>query len=169
MKKLLVTVCTLALLGFGVSSFAETKIGVLDLNKVMKNSPQVTATQTALKKEFEPRSKDLAAKQNAIKKEIADFNKRNGNKATLDDSQLKVKNNLIAKEKSLRDSAVAFQKDLVAEQNKQMQSVLEKIQNSVNKVAHDKQLNLVVTKVSTAYNDANLEITDDVVAELKRK
>jgi len=168
MKKLLVTICSLAVFCFGSSIFADTKIGVLDLNKVMKNSPQVTATQAALKQQFEPRSKDIMAKQEALKKEIADFNARNGNKARLDASQQKVKNDIIGEEKSLRDSAVNFQKDLAAEQNKQMKVVLDKIQNVVNQVAHDKQLNLVVTKISTAYNDANLEITDDVIAELKK-
>lgn len=169
MKKLLITICSLTVFCFGTMIFAaETKIGILDLNKVMKNSPQVTATQAELKKQFEPRSKEIMAKQEILKKEIASFNEKNGNKSKLDMSQQKIKADILAQQKKLQDTAVAFQKDLLAEQNKSMQVVLNKIQNVVNKVAQQKQLNLVITKISTAYNDPNMEITDDVIAELKK-
>ncbi len=67
MKKILITMCSLAVFCFGSSIFAEVKIGVLDLNKVMQNSPQVSATQAELKKQFEPRSKEIMAKQEDIK------------------------------------------------------------------------------------------------------
>ncbi len=169
MKKLLIIMCSLIGLCLGSNVLAaEIRIGVLDLNKVMQASPQVTAAQAALKAQFEPRSKEITAKQDILKKEIEDFNTRNGNKAKLDMAQQKVKEGILDDQKKLQDMAASFQKDFVAQQNKTMQVVLNKIQDVVNKVAHEKQLNLVITKISTAYNDANLEITDDVMMELKK-
>ncbi len=169
MKKIVIAISSLMFLCCWGFAGAELKIGILDLNKVMQNSPQVTAAQAELKKQFEPRSKDLTAKQEAFQAEVSKFNSQGSGPNKLNDADMQqLKQKILADQKSLQDLAGGFQKDFLTQQDQTMRVVLNKIQDVVNQVAKAKKLNLVITKISTAYNDANLEITDDVIASLKK-
>jgi outer membrane protein len=168
MKKLVLLSTVVALGISATAAFAEMKIAVLDLNKVISSDPQVTTLQNDLKKKFDPRSQEIVAAQKKMQADIDAYNKDNsGGKlkgADLKQAQQKI----IDEQKKVQDLQNAFQKDLVAEQNKSMQVVLKKVEDAVTKIAQDQKFDLVITKVSTAYSDPKLEITDQVVAAIKK-
>ncbi|OGT07824.1 MAG: hypothetical protein A2X78_02120 [Gammaproteobacteria bacterium GWE2_37_16] len=149
------------------AAFADTKIGVLDLNKVLSNDPQVTLLQDQLKKQFEPRNQEIVTAQKNLQNDIDKYNKDSG-KIKGNDVK-KNQDNIIAEQKKLRDMQASFQHDLTDAQNKSMQTILKRVETVVNKIAADQKYDLVVTKVSTVYNDPKLEITDKVVTELKKE
>jgi outer membrane protein len=165
MKKVFILASALALT-LASAAFADTKIAVLDLNKVLASSPQVTDMQAQLKKQFDPRGQELVKMQKGIQSEIDQYNK-NSPKMKSDELK-KSQDKIIAEQKKLQEQQNTFQSDLVKAQNQSMQTILKKVEDIVNKIAADQKFDLVVTKVSTAYNDPKLEITDQVIAEIKK-
>jgi outer membrane protein len=165
MKKLFCLVLTTVLIGFSSLGFADMKIGVLDLNKVLMNSPQVKSMQVNLKKQFDPRGQELLNLQKALQGDLDKYNKIS---STLKGDGLKQEQQKILDEqKKLQDSRNVFQRDLITAQNQAMQTILKQVETVVNRIAANQKFDLIVTKISLAYNDPKLEITDQVIAALK--
>lgn len=141
------------------------KIGVVDLNKILLDSPQLNAAKTDLKKKFDPREKELNDKQKSFQKSIEDFSKNSPTMKPADKEA--TQKSIMDEQKKLQELQSKFQSDLSAEQNKLMGDILKKIETIVNKIAANKNFDLVITKVSTAFNKKELEITDEVVKEMK--
>ena len=59
-------------------SIANTKIGVLDINKVLATIPQIKNMQANLKKKFDPRGKQVINLQNSFRNDITNYRKTNG-------------------------------------------------------------------------------------------
>ena len=164
MKKTVLLVSALAFV-FSASILAETKVGVLDLNKVLSKSPQVAAMQAKLKKQFDPRGKALVSMQKSIRADVEKYNK---DSHKMKGNALKAaQEKIVSEQKNMQEKQASFQHDLMAAQSKAMKSVLNKVQKVVKKIAADQKINLIVTKSSTAYNDPNLDITDQVASVLK--
>lgn len=166
MKKIVLLVLSIGLLlGFSIARADNLKVGVLDVQKVMQNSPQVSAMQAKLKKQFAPQEKKITTAQKQLK---ADFGKYNRNKAVMKDADKKtLQKKILAEQSSLRDLQVKFQQQLIAAQRESMQSILKDIEDAVNDVAKDQKLDLVLTKASVAYNNPDLDVTDKVIKKLK--
>lgn len=166
MKKVLLLIAA-GLLLTANAAFADVKFGVLDLNKVLSNDPQVTLLQDQLKKQFEPRNQEIVTAQKTLQNDIDKYNKES-NKLKGNDVK-KNQDKIIGEQKKLQELQASFQHDLTDAQNKSMQTILKRVETVVNKIAADQKYDLVVTKVSTVYNDPKLEITDKVVTELKKE
>lgn len=165
MKKILVLAAATLVLTAN-AAFADVKIGVLDLNKVLASDSQVTTMQDQLKKQFEPRNQDIINAQKSLQNDIEKYNKDSG-KMKGDDVK-KAQDKIINSQKKLQEMQGSFQHDLTEAQNKSMQTILKRVEKIVNKFATDQKYDLIVTKVSTVYNDSKLEVTDQIVDALKK-
>lgn len=167
MKKIFPIVAASAiLLGVSGISLADTKIGVIDLNKIISVDPQVSSLQNQLKKQFEPRNKAVVDAQKTLQTDIEKYNK---DSSTLKGDDLKKEQQKILDEqKKFQDLQNSFQHDLMDAQNKSMQTILKRVETAVNSIAADQKYDMVVTKVSTVYNSPSLEITDKVIDVLKK-
>jgi outer membrane protein len=182
MKKFLITVSMVVLLAFGTSACkfatdadkdkanlsnkAGLNIGVLDLNKVMMDSPQLAAAKTKLKNDFDKREKDMIAAQKAFQADIEKFSK---NSPTMKDADKKAaQDKIVAEQKKLQEDQTKFQNDLSAAQGAAMKDIVKKIEGIVNGIAADKKFDLVLAKAGTAFNKPELEITTDVINQMKK-
>lgn len=163
-KSLLLT--TAAALIFSAGAFADMKIGVLDLNKVMMSSPQVSSLQAQLKKQFDPRGQEITKMEKSIQGDIDKYNKDSPHMKS--DELKKAQDKIIAEQKSLQDLQGNFQRDLMAAQNQSMQTILQKVETVTKTVAENNKLDLIMLKVSVAYSDPKLDVTDQVIAEMKK-
>ncbi|CAL7961988.1 outer membrane protein [Gammaproteobacteria bacterium] len=166
MKKFLITMSVVALFAFGTQAFADMKIGVLDLNKVMMDSPQLEIAKKALKGKFDVREKEMLAAQKAFQVDIEAFNKNSPTMKANDQKAAQQK--IISQQKDLQEKQTKFQKDLSDEQNSAMKDIVKKIEGIVNNIAVSKKFDLIVAKAATAYNKPELEITDEVVKQMKK-
>jgi outer membrane protein len=166
MKKILLLVLSIGLLlGFSVARADNLKVGVLDVQKVMQKSPQVSVMQAKLKKQFAPQEKKITAAQKQLK---ADFDKYNKDQAVMKDADKKaLQKKILAEQSKLRNLQTQFQQQLIAAQRTAMQSILKDIEGAVEDVAKDQKLDLVLTKASVAYNNPDLDVTDQVIKKLK--
>jgi outer membrane protein len=166
MKKLLITVAAMLSLGLASSAFADMKIGVLDINKVLLASPQVAAAKEKLKKQFGPREQEIVDARKKLQSDIEDYNK-NGSTMKAD-VQKDTQSKIMDEQKKLQEMEGKFQTDVNSAQTTEMQSVLKKVESIVNRIAADKKFDLILTKVSTAFNKPEFEVTDAVIKEIKK-
>lgn len=166
MKKIALFVGAVAML-VGASAFADTKIGVIDLQKILATSPQVAAARDQMKAKYEPSKKEITAAQKTLQ---SDFEKLSKNKAVMKDDERK---NLEAKiddeQKKLRTMASDFEQKFNEDEEKTMQAVTKQIQSVVDKFAQDQKFDLILAKGATAYNKDDLDVTDQVIAALKKQ
>ena len=166
MKKLFIAFASSALFLLSGLAFADTKIGVLDISKVISNAPQLEAAKTQLKNKFDPREKEITNAQSKLRAEVDDFKK---NSPTMKETDSKAaQQKILDEQKKLQDMQVSFQNDLNAAQSSAMQDILKNIESVVNKIATDKKFDLVVAKAGVAYSNPSLDITDDVVKAIKK-
>lgn len=164
MKKLVLGVAAAAL--FAVSSFAMAlNIGVVDMQKVMQNAPQVKAMQNKLKSEFGPQEQKLQALQKQLQADVEKFEK---NSSIMKDSDKKaLAKKIAAEQKDLQNRQNDFRTKVLTAQNEAMQKIFGQIQKIVNGIASDQKLNLILTKTSTVYSDDDMDVTDQVIKKLK--
>ncbi len=165
MKKLYLAVTGLSLLLGAGSAFADLKVGVVDLQKVLTTSPQVIAARNSLVAKFDPTKKEIAAQQKTLRD---DFDKLSKNKAVMKDEERKTLEAKIDDEqKKLRTVAMDFEQKFGQEEEKTMQEVTKKIQVVVDKFAAEQKYDLIIAKGATAYNNPSFDVTDKVIAALK--
>lgn len=165
MKKIAVIVASLALFLVANSAFAELKVGVIDLNKVLAGSPQVADAKAQLKKQFDARGQEISNLQTTLKADVEDFNK-NGPTMKADASKA-AQQKIMEKQKKLQELETSFQADVSKAQNTAMEGIIKHVEELINKVATDGKYDLVITKMSAAYYNPKLDVTDAVVKLLK--
>lgn len=165
MKKSLLVLLASTGLMFGSSAFAETKIGVVDFNKALLESPQLADAKNKLKKQFDAREKEIAEAQKKFQASIEAFNK---NSPTMKaDAKEAEQRKIMEQQKKVQEMQEKFQKDVNETQTKVMNGIVDKIQSIVDKVANDNKLDLIIVKASAPYSKKELEVTDAVIKQLK--
>lgn len=167
MKKVLLAIT--AALALMVSSItpamaADTKIGVINLQQLLQQLPQMKQISADMKKQFGDREKKIVDAEDQLKKD-ADSYKRNGAVMSAKDKQA-TEDKLMKQQQELQQMQISFQRDFQTAQNKAIDDLLSKIKVVVEKVAAQNQLNLVLINASVAYADKNLDITDPVLKQM---
>lgn len=167
MRKTLLALSAAAVLMVGSSVFADVKIGVVDFNKILADSPQFTAAKADLKAKFDPQEKKIANAQKKFQDAIEAFSKNSPTmKADAKDAEQR---KIMQQQQDLQKMQDSFQKDLTETQNKVMKGLLDKIQSIIDKVAVDQNFDLIIPKASAPYSKKGLEITDEIVKQMKGK
>ena len=171
MKKLLtravLSLAAITMIAGVTPAFAET-IGVVNVQKIMKDSKaaqsvrtQLQAKQKSFQAELEAKEKALLAEDQALAKEQATAK----DKAAFEQ-----------KVKDFRAKAASAQREVQAKKGqleKAFADSLEQIQNTViaivKEVATEKKMNLVVSSAQVLHADASMDITADVLKRLDAK
>lgn len=150
-------------IGFAASG---AKVGVIDLQKVLEQSPQMQKSNEALKKQFKPQEDKIISAQKKLK---ADEDKLSGGSKLSASQQKKLEAKLGNEKKALVKQIAAFRQSLMVAHDKAMKSVLAQVKTVTQQVAKKQHLDMVMQKQGTFYADSSLDITDEVLAELKKK
>jgi outer membrane protein len=156
---------TLAVFG-AVSAHAETKIGVVNFQRLVEEAPQTKTAMQALKNEFSPRERDLVTQQNDLKaredklqREGAVMSEADRNKA----------------EKALRDGqrdlsrkAGEFQDDAGTRRNEELAKVQRFLLQEVQAYASSQSYDLVIGD-GVLYAKGTFDITSQVLGVLATK
>jgi outer membrane protein len=166
MKKFLLVIFAATLFIFGTAAFAELKIAVVDMNKVMMESPQFKAAERDFKSKFNSREKTIVDAQKSFQKDIEDFNK-NGPTMKVEDQKATQKK-IIDQQKKLQQMQADFQKDVNVAQNKAMKDIVSKIEAVIKKVATDKKVDIIFEKIGVRYSKPEFDVTDEVIKQMKK-
>ena len=148
-------------------AFADTTVGVVNIQQIMRDSKAANSVRGQLKEKQKSFQADLDAKEKALLAEDQSLAKQS---TTTDKAAFE------QKVKDFRAKAATAQREV---QTKKMQldkafaGSLEQIQTSVlaivKDVAAEKKLSLVLTSSAALYNDPTLDITPEVLKRLDAK
>ncbi|MGH8402638.1 MAG: OmpH family outer membrane protein [Gammaproteobacteria bacterium] len=161
----LILIMLAALLYMGNVCAAETRIGVVDMAKLLQQSPQAQTATTKMHQMFDSRGKQLQSEQDKIKN-LQDQINRNG--AVMTASQLQ---NLQNQLDNLQQDFSRKQGDLQADVNTERNQELGKIQQAILKAVHEfaksQKYNLIIGE-GVFYADGTVDVTDQVLSQLQK-
>jgi outer membrane protein len=148
----------LALLA-GAALAQESRIAVVNTQRITSESAPAKAATAKLEQEFSKRQKDLADMQASLKGLSERFERE---APTLTESQRAARQREFADQnREFQRKQREFQEDLTARRNEELQNVLEKVNKAVKQVADAEKYDLVIQEV--AYSNGKHDITDKVL------
>lgn len=143
-------------------AFADsTKIGVVDLQKIMQTSPQMKSIQEKLEKQFKPRRDELVSMEASLKKEMDKFKK---DSAVMSQTQRKeLEKKIVGEQQQFEKQGQQYQQELSAAHNEAMESFYNKIRASIAKIAKSKNYDIVLQKDAAPFSAEKLDITEQVM------
>ncbi len=151
-----------ALCAFGEIAGAQSKVGVINLQKAVLDSAEIKAASAAMEARYKPR----VSRIDQLTKEIAaisDNLQKNSGKLT-PQAEANMNAEGTRKQREAQRLQEDLQGDIDRERNEILQRSTQKMQDVVKKVAEEKGLDLVVDVTNTIYFRGALEITTDVLA-----
>jgi outer membrane protein len=151
-----------ALMGISQMAFADTKIGYVNSERVMREAVPAVRAQQRIEKEFSKRNQELeriAKNLESLQKDLEDPN----SKLSASDRQ--------AKERSFNDLNRDYQRrrreyseDLNLRQNEELASVIERTNVVIKKIAEGEQYDVILQDV--VYANPRIDITDKIIKAL---
>ena len=142
---------------------AELKIGIVDVNKILKEAPQTISANKKLEKEFGSRTEKLKAKIQALQ---ADEKKYQKEALTISDDQRD------KTEKSLQQRRIEIQRlerelreDMDLRRREEIGDLQEKINQTIDKIAADEKYDLILYN-GIAFASENVDITRRIIKSL---
>lgn len=151
---------------FGAATvFAEgTKIGVVDLQKIMQTSTQMKAIQEKLEKEFKPRRDQLVAMEENLKKDMEKFKRDN---SVLSASQRKeMEKKIVSTQQQFEREGQQYQQELSTAHNEAMEEFYNKIRAAIAKVAEIDKYDVVLQKDAAPFSADKLDVTAKVIQKI---
>lgn len=141
---------------------ADVRIGVINMERVMRESEPAKKASTKLEKEFKKRSQDLdKARQQA--QAMQDDLEKNG--VTLSESARTAKSKELADfSRELQRKQREYNEDLNARRNEELQSIVEWTNSVIRSMAEKENFDLIVQEA--VYAGPRIDITDKVIKAL---
>lgn len=148
-----------------ISAWADgTKIGVVDLQKIMQTSSQMKSIQEKLEKEFKPRRDKLVAMEEGLKKDMEKFKR---DSAILSQTQKKdLEKKIVATQQQFEREGQQYQQELSTAHNEAMEEFYNKIRAAIAKVAENEKFDVVLQKDAAPFSMDKLDVTASVMKEI---
>lgn len=161
LRSILIAVFTLLVSSLSLAADANFKIGVLDMQQIMQQSPQAATLNKQLQVQFQPRQQKIIAARDALQNEA---NKLNKDGAVMNNAdRAKLQDKIIADRASYQAMVQSFQHDLSEAQNQAMQKFVKQLDTAVNTVAKQGGYTIVVQRAVVPYLDPSIDITKEVL------
>ena len=168
MKKIVAAALAAGLwFGLGMANVASAATGVsiavIRSQDILQQAPQFKDAEQSMKQEFQKRGQDLEAKRKQLAEDVKAY-QRNSDIMTPDDREKKEKE-LNTRQIDLQYEQQKFKQDLQKRNAELNQKLETEVRDVIGKIAKKRNLDLVIA--DPVYVKGNLDITDDVVKQLK--
>lgn len=165
MKRLVGVLVALMFVMSSVSALADgTRIGVVDLQKIMQTSPQMKVIQEKLEKTFKPRRDKLVAMEDGLKKDMESFKR---DSSILSQTQRKeLERKIVSVQQQFEREGQQYQQELSTAHNEAMEEFYNKIRAAIAKVAETDKYDLVFQKDAAPFSVEKLDMTSRVMQEI---
>ncbi len=151
----------IALAGFSASA-QEFKVGIVNMDRIFRETNSAKAAQTKLETEFNKRDKDLNDAVTQIKT-LADKFERDA--PTLSETQRNTRQRqMIDQDRDFQRKRREFQEDLNARKNEEFQQLIERANKVVKALAEAEKYDLILQEA--VYINPKHDITDKVLKSL---
>lgn len=169
MKKLLTIISVLGLLTAPVAfaDTATTKIGIINIAKIMQESKQAEKARNELKKKFGSQQDDLTKLQAKIK---ADQDTLSKDKTVLAKKDLqKLQDQFENNKREFQRKQQAFVQDLQVAQTQVMRDLSQDLNKIVQDIAKNDKYDLILQRDQVVFASDSVDITAAVLKELNKK
>jgi outer membrane protein len=141
---------------------AEVRIGMINMERVMKESEPAKKASSKLEKEFKKRSSDLDKSRQQAQAMQEDLEK---NGPTMSESARSAKSKELADlARELQRRQREYNEDMSARRNEEIQSVFEKTSGVIRSIAEKENYDLIVQEA--VYASPRVDITEKVIKAL---
>jgi outer membrane protein len=148
-------------------AFAEVKIGVVNLEALMQESPQFKAMGQTLQDEFAPRQREILQQQQNFKAKAEKFQR---DSAVMSDAEKsKMERELREAQRDLERKSNEFKDDANLRQNEELGKLQRALIAEVQSYAKSGNFDLVVGQGAAVFHKDALDITRPVLAAIQAK
>ena len=142
--------------------FAQTKLGYVKVDEVIRKANIAKQAEDRLKKEFAPRDNELKKMGAKLKNLAGKFDKEQS-VMTNSDKQ-KVQREISNLEKEIQRKQRQAREDLTQRKNEELAAVVEKARAVIKKIAVEEKFDLILE--NSVYASPNIDITQKVIKAL---
>ena len=146
-------------------TFAETKIGFVNTEKLLREAPLSVAAQKKLEREFATRDQELQKLAKQARDLQAQLDKDG---VTMSDSERKTKERDLGNlNRDLQRQGREFREDLNLRRNEELGQIQERARKAIQEIARAEKFDLIVEQA--VFGDPKSDITDRVMKALGGK
>jgi outer membrane protein len=145
---------------------AATKIGYVDMKRLLDNAPQVVAGREKLSKEFQPRDASLKADEKRLD-ELRERQQKEGATVATTDADTQ-KREIDALDRSIKRNREAMRNDLKSRSDQELDKSWREINDAVVAFAREQGYDIIVPS-PVVYASARVDITDQVLDRLRKQ
>lgn len=143
---------------------ADTRIGIVNTAKILKEAPQAEAARKKLKNEFAPRDVKIVELQKAIK---AIEDKLSKDAAIMSDAaRKKQEREIVSKKRDVKRSREEFTEDFNFRRNEEIGKLQKLVSETILSLAQEKQYDIILNE-SVIYVSPQVDITANVLELLR--
>jgi outer membrane protein len=158
----ILSVLALALTGLTHTAFADTKIGFVNSEKIMREAAPAVRAQQRIEKEFAKRDQELqrmAKDLEALQKDLE------GEKSRLSEAERRNKERAFGDlNRDFQRKQREFREDLNQRRNEELASVVEKADQVIKQIAESEKYDLILQEA--VHSSSRIDITDKVLKAL---
>ena len=153
-----------ALATLALSANAEVRIGVINMERVMRESEPAKKASSKLEKEFKKRSVDLEKAHQQLQTMQEDMEK---NGATMTDAIRATRSKELADlTREVQRKQREYNEDLNARRNEELQAFNERTTSVIRAMAEKENYDLIILQEAVLYSGKSVDITPNVIKAL---
>ncbi len=144
-------------------SYADLKIGFVNIPAVLEKAPQAEKAKKRLEQEFSPRDKQLVAQQ----KEIQNMDERMAKDAAVmgESARVNLEKDILNKKRDAKRAQQEFSEDFNARRNEELGKLQRRIVEAIREIAKDQNFDLLLTD-GVIYASEKIDVTSQVQQKL---
>lgn len=144
-------------------SYADLKIGFVNIPAVLEKAPQAEKAKKRLEQEFSPRDKQLVAQQ----KEIQNMDEKMAKDATVmgESARANLEKEILNKKRDAKRAQQEFSEDFNARRNEELGKLQRRIVEAIREIAKDQNFDLLLTD-GVIYASEKIDVTSQVQQKL---
>ena len=146
-------------------AWADPKIGIVDAQRLLAESPQGKAVQEAMRNEFAPRQRTLQAQEQTLKAKLEKLQKDGATMS--EDQRQKAEKELRDGQRDFERARGEFQDDISARRNEEMSRLQRALGEEVRTYAKANSYDIVLSGEVVVYAAQTYDITPGVLAAMQ--
>jgi len=143
---------------------AELKIGVVSVERILAEAPQVDAVNTSMLERFGPQRDALKSLEKEITKMQENYKR---NELVMTEEKLNdLKKDIITKIQKLKQNEAVLTQEVTTVRNQELLVLQQQVRGVIDDIAKKGKYSLVLSE-GVAYTNSKLDITDKVLDKMK--
>ena len=150
------------LLSFSAGALADSKIGAINIQKILADAPQAARAKKKIEKDFEPRDQELQRIAKQLKTMQENIDK---NAVTMAETERRTKEREFGDlNREFQRKQREFQEDLNQRKNEELSAVVDRANRVIRQIFETEKYDLIVQ--DAVHWSARIDITDKVIRSL---